>query len=256
MSGKLENKVALVTGAASGIGRATAILFAREGARVVIADIAVEGGEDTARMIKEAGGDAMFVRTNVSNSTEVEALINKSVDVYGRLDCAHNNAAVIPQSVRDIAPTADITEEFWDRSVNVNLKGVWLCMKYEITRMLQQGSGVIVNTTSGAAVKPAFGNCPYNAAKAGVLQLTRTAALEYTKFGIRVNAVQPGATRTSPVESLMAANPEWEQMASATPMGRMAAPEEVAEAALWLCSDAASFVTGCHLVVDGGFTLC
>jgi len=255
MSGQFKDKVALVTGAASGIGRATALLFAREGAKVVIADIAVEGGQGTARMIKDSGGEAIFVKTDVSKSKEVEALISKTIEVYGRLDCAHNNAASI-DSTKDLTPTADLPEENWDRTIGVDLKGIWLCMKYEIPRMLKQGEGSIVNTTSGATLKPAFGACAYNAAKAGVLQLTRTAALEYTKAGIRVNAVAPGATRTPGVERLIASNPAIEGGIAATPIGRMAMPEEVAEAVLWLCSDKASFVTGCHLVVDGGYTLC
>ncbi len=256
MTPRFKDKVALITGAGSGIGRATALLFAREGARVVVADVVVEGGEETVHQIKEAGGTALFIKCDVSKARDVEEMIKQIVDTYGRLDFAHNNAGLIPPSLQDIVPTADIAEEFWDRSIGVNLKGVWLCMKYEIPLMLRQKFGVIVNTTSGAAVKAGIGNAPYNAAKAGVLQLTRTAALEYARFGIRVNAVQPGATKTPGVERLAALNPDLEKMAMATPIGRIALPEEIAEAVVWLCSDSASFVVGCHLAVDGGFTLC
>jgi NAD(P)-dependent dehydrogenase (short-subunit alcohol dehydrogenase family) len=252
MSAQFDGKVALVTGGGSGIGRATALLFAREGAKCVIADVSVENGEKTMRMIKEAGGEAIFVKTDVSKSADVEILINKTIEIYDRLDCAHNNAAV----AEDMAFTADLIEEFWDRTINVDLKGVWLCMKYEIPQMLKQGRGAIVNTTSGASLKPALGACAYNAAKAGVLQLTRTAALEYAKAGIRINAVAPGATHTPGLERILAAIPDAEQMVKASPIGRMAMPEELAEAVVWLCSDAASYVIGSHLVVDGGHTIC
>ena len=251
----LEYKVALVTGASSGIGRATALTFARGGAKVVVVnDVNVEGGEETVRLIKEAGGDAFFVKCDVSKAVDVEKMIKRILDTYGRLDFAHNNAALIP-SRRDIASTADITEEFWDRSIGVTLKGVWLCMKYEIPLMLRQRFGVIVNTTSGAAIKVAVGTAPYNAAKAGVLQLSRTAALEYARFGIRINAVAPGATHTPGLEQILAAIPDAEQWIKASPIGRMATPEEIAEAIVWLCSDAASYIIGSHLVVDGGHTI-
>jgi NAD(P)-dependent dehydrogenase (short-subunit alcohol dehydrogenase family) len=249
---QFEGKVALVTGGGSGIGRATALLFAQEGAKCVIADIFDESGRETVRMIEDAGGEAIFIKCDVSKASEVEALINKTIEAYGRLDCAHNNAAYL----EDMALTADLKEEFWDRTISVDLKGVWLCMKYEIPWMLKQGRGAIVNMTSGAALKPVPGACAYNAAKAGVLQLTRTAALEYSKAGIRINAVAPGATRTPTVERLIADHPEVEQMIRASPIGRIAMPGELAEAVVWLCSDDASFVIGSHLVVDGGHTIC
>jgi NAD(P)-dependent dehydrogenase (short-subunit alcohol dehydrogenase family) len=228
------------------------LLFAREGAKCAIADASEESGRETVRIIKEAGGEAIFIKCDVSKAPEVEALINKTIEAYGRLDCAHNNAACL----EDMALTTDLKEEFWDRTINVDLKGVWLCMKYEIPWMLKQGRGAIVNMTSGAALKPVPGACAYNAAKAGVLQLTRTAALEYAKAGIRINAVAPGATRTPGLERILAAIPNAEQMIKASPIGRMAAPEELAEAVVWLCSDEASFVIGSHLVVDGGHTIC
>jgi NAD(P)-dependent dehydrogenase (short-subunit alcohol dehydrogenase family) len=255
MDRRFEAKVAMVTGGGSGIGRATALRFTKQGAKCVIADISVERGEETVHIIKEAGDQAFFVECDVSKAREVENLINTTVQVYGRLDFAHNNAALLG-SKEDLVSTADMTEDLWDRFININLKGVWLCMKYEVPQMVKQGSGVIVNTTSGAVSKAALGISAYAASKAGVLQLTRTAALEYARFNVRINAIQPGATRTPGVERIIAQIPEFEHMGTATPIGRMARPEEIAEAVVWLCTDAASFVIGSHVVVDGGFTIC
>jgi NAD(P)-dependent dehydrogenase (short-subunit alcohol dehydrogenase family) len=249
MTGRFEDKVALVTGGASGIGRATALAFAREGAKVVIADVLVDGGEETMRMIKGAGGQAIFVKTDVSKATEVEALIKKAVEIYGRLDYAFNNAGIEGM----MAPTADCTEENWDRTLSINLKGIWLCMKHEIPQMLKQGGGAIVNTASVAGLVGAQGLPAYCASKGGVVQLTRAAALEYAKVGIRVNAVCPGAIHTPMVERLLSVQPEMEAALTAMqPVGRMGKPEEIAEAVIWLCSDAASFVTGLPMAVDGG----
>jgi NAD(P)-dependent dehydrogenase (short-subunit alcohol dehydrogenase family) len=200
-------------------------------------------------MIKKAGGEAIFVKADVSKAAEVEAMVNKAVETYGRLDCTFNNAGV--EGV--FATTADCTEETWDRVITINLKGVWLCMKYEIAQMLKQGGGTIVNTASvaglvGGALMPA-----YVASKHGVVGLTRTAALEYAKSGIRVNAVCPGAIRTPMMERGIALRPEFEgQALAAEPIGRMGRPEEIAEAVAWLCSEAASFVTGHAMAVDGG----
>ncbi len=249
MSKQFEGKVALVTGASSGIGRASALAFAREGAKVIVADVLVEGGEETVRMIKEAGGEALFVKTDVSKASEVENLIHKAVETYGRLDCASNNAGIEGQS----APTADCSEENWDRTININLKGAWLCMKYEIPQMLKQGGGAIVNTASVAGLVGFQGLPAYSASKGGIIQLTRVAALEYAKAGIRVNAVCPGVIRTSMVERLQGGQAEAEAgFIAMEPVGRMGKPEEIAEAIVWLCSDAASFVTGHPMVVDGG----
>ncbi|VVB94687.1 L-rhamnose 1-dehydrogenase (NADP(+)) [uncultured archaeon] len=245
----LENKVVLVTGGGSGIGRACALAFAREGAKVVVADVGVRGGEETVQMIKEAGGESIFVKTDVSRTDDVEALVKKAVDTYGRLDCAINNAGI--EGI--MAQTADCTEENWDRVININLKGVWLCMKYEIPVMRNQGGGSIVNMASVAALV-GFQEMPaYCASKGGIIQLTKVAALEYAKAGIRVNAVCPGVIRTPMVERLTSGNPEAEaQYAAMEPVGRMGTPEEIAESVVWLCSDAASFVTGHPMVVDGG----
>jgi NAD(P)-dependent dehydrogenase (short-subunit alcohol dehydrogenase family) len=247
MSKKFEGKVALVTGAASGIGRASALAFAREGAKAVVADVLAEGGQETVRMIKEAGGDGLFVRTDVAKAAEVESLIQETVDTYGRLDFAHNNAGI----AGDEAPTADCTEENWDHTIAVNLKGVWLCMKYEIPQMLKLGGGAIVNTASTAGLVALEGSPAYCASKGGIIQLTRAAALDYATAGIRVNAVCPGVIRTPMVENQLSTEAEADLIAM-EPIGRMGKPEEVAEAIVWLCSDAASFVTGNAMPVDGG----
>jgi NAD(P)-dependent dehydrogenase (short-subunit alcohol dehydrogenase family) len=226
-------------------------MFARERAKVVVADVAVEGSEETVHMIKEAGGEATFVRTDVSKASEVEALVNKAVETYGQLDCAFNNAGI---QGTPLVSTVDYTEENWDRVISVNLKGVWLCMKYEIFQMLKQGGGAIVNTSSVSGLVAMRGFSAYVASKHGVVGLTKTAALEYAKQGIRINAVCPGAIRTPLTENAYAVHPELEASISRrVPMGRIGTPEEVAEAVVWLCSDAASLVTGHAMVVDGGW---
>jgi NAD(P)-dependent dehydrogenase (short-subunit alcohol dehydrogenase family) len=250
MAGRVAGKVAVVTGGSSGIGRATALIFAGEGAKVVVADVVVEGGEETVRLINAAGGEAIFVKTDVSQPAEVEAMVKKAVDAYGRLDCAFNNAGI--EGV--IQPTVDYSEAHWDRVIAINLKGVWLCMKAELQQMLKQGGGAIVNTASVAGLVGLPGFSAYVAAKHGVNGLTKTAALEYAKAGIRVNAVCPGAIRTPMLERAVRANPgSEEQFVAVEPIGRMAAPAEVGEAVVWLCSDAASFVTGLPMAVDGGW---
>ena len=245
----LDGKVALVTGGAMGIGRTTAQVFAREGARVVVADIVSGGSEETVRRIKEAGGDALFVKCDVTRAVEVESAVKGTVDTYGRLDCAFNNAGIaIPGT------TVECSEEDWDRVLSVNLKGVWLCMKYEISQMLIQGSGVIVNTSSAGGLIGTPGIAAYTASKHGVVGLTRTAALEQVTTGIRVNAVCPGSVPT-PMLDPVVNHPEMKAMLeSKHPMGRFATTEEIAEAVIWLCSDRASYVTGVAFPVDGGVT--
>lgn len=247
---KFNNKVVLVTGGGSGIGRACAMAFSREGAKVVVADIGIGEGEETVRMIEEKGGESIFISTDVSKAQEVELLIDKTVKTYGRLDCAFNNAGI--EGI--FAPTADCTEENWDRVMNVNLKGVFLCMKYEIPVMLKQGGGSIVNTSSVGGIVGFLNASAYCASKGGIIQLTKTAALEYAKAGIRINAVCPGIIKTPMVDRTTGGSQEGEAAFIALePIGRMGTPEEVAEAVIWLCSDAASFVTGNPMVVDGGF---
>ena len=249
MPGRLDNKIALVTGAGSGIGRATALVFAREGARVVVSDIVVEGGQETVQQIEAAGGEAIFVKADVSKAADVEALITQTVETYGRLDCAFNNAGI----EGGVKPTIDCTEEEFDRTIAVNLTGVWLCMKYEIQQMLSQGGGTIVNTASAAGLVGFPGLPDYVASKHGVVGLTKTAALEYAKSGIRVNAVCPGVIQTPMVERGAQLSPGFDELAvSMEPVGRFGQPAEVGEAVVWLCSDAASFVTGIPMQVDGG----
>ncbi len=245
----LNDKVALVTGGAMGIGKTTAQIFAREGARIVVVDIEAGGGEETVRLIKEAGGDAIFVKCDVTKAMEVKAAIKKTVDTYGRLDCAFNNAGIgIPGT------TVECSEEDWDRVLGVNLKGVWLCMKYELSQMLIQGGGVIVNTSSAGGLIGTPGIAAYTASKHGVVGLTRTAALEHVTAGIRVNAVCPGSVPT-PMLDPVVNHPEMKAMLeSKHPMGRFGTTEEIAEAVVWLCSDRASYVTGVAFPVDGGVT--
>ena len=237
----------MVTGGGSGIGRATALAFAREGAKVAIADVNVAGSEETVHLIRERGGEALFVRTDVTEAVEVEALINDVGKTYGRLDCAFNNAGTVGKP----SSTAQCTEEDWDWVISVNLKGVFLCLKFEIAYMLQQGHGAIVNAASVAGLVGVKNNVAYVASKHGVVGLTKASALECAQAGIRVNAVCPGFIRT-PILNLDGASEGESRYVSIEPMGRLGRPEEVAEAVVWLCSDAASFVTGHTMSVDGG----
>jgi NAD(P)-dependent dehydrogenase (short-subunit alcohol dehydrogenase family) len=246
----LTGKVAIITGGSSGIGRATAIAFAREGAKVAIASRREEEGEETVRLVKEAGSDGFFVKTDVAKAADVSAMVEKTVQQYGSLDYAFNNAGI------EEAPTSLVeqTEETFDRIVNINIKGVWLSMKYQIPQMLKNGGGVIVNTSSVGGLIGVPGVPIYVASKHAVLGLTKSAALEYAKQGIRINAVSPGAIETEMFDRF-ADDPQMRgQMAAAHPVGRVGKAEEIASAVLWLCSDGASFVTGQTLTVDGGFT--
>jgi len=247
----LTGKVAFVTGAANGIGRAAALAFAREGASVAVADVSEQGNRDTARMIEQAGGRALAVRCDVSRAEDVKAALDKAVDAFGRLDYAFNNAGV----EQPITATADLTEEEWDRIVGINLRGVFLCMKHEIPLMLRQGGGAIVNTSSGAGVKGFAGQAAYCAAKYGIVGLSKAAALDYAKSNIRINAVCPGIIETPMMDRFSGGTPEGrERVIAQEPIGRMGKPEEIAAAVIWLCSDAAAFVVGHAMVVDGGQT--
>lgn len=243
-----ENKVAIVTGGSFGIGKAAAIAFAKRGAKVVIADW-VEDNE-TINIIQSSGGDAIFVKCDVSDDASVKAMVEKTITQYGRLDYAFNNAGVEGFS----APIHQCTNENWERTIGVNLKGVWLCMKYEIPLMLQQGKGAIVNNASIAGLV-GFPNIPaYVASKHGIIGLTKNAALEYAKLGIRANAVCPGVIKTPMIDRFTGKNKEVEkQFETMEPVGRLGEPEEVAEAVVWLCSEASSFITGDAIPVDGGW---
>ncbi len=252
MAGRVEGKVALVTGGGSGIGRATALVFAREGAKLVVADMNADGGQQTVHGITEQGGEAVFVRADMTVATEVEALVSRAVVIYGRLDCACNNAGV---TQRAYPPTDEYPLDDWHRVLAVNLTGVWLCLKYELAQMRTQGSGAIVNTASIAGLVGIAGRSAYVASKHGVVGITKTAALEYGSQGIRVNAVCPGYVRTPMVDYVLRhEGPELEaQMLAREPIGRLGRPEEIAETVVWLCSDAASFITGHAMAADGGF---
>ena len=246
---ELDGKVAIVTGAGSGIGQATALAMGREGARVVAADVTEAGGRETVRLIVEAGGAATFVRADVARPEECAALAGRAEEVYGRLDLACNNAGVGGNS----APTADYAIDDWQRVIGINLSGVFYCMKYQIPRMVAAGGGAIVNIASILG-QVAFANAPaYVAAKHGVVGLTKNAALEYAPAKVRVNAIGPGFIRT-PLLAGLQADPAVEQALIALhPLGRLGEPEEVAELVVWLCSARASFVTGAYYAVDGGY---
>jgi len=250
MAGQLQGKIALVTGGGSGIGRATSLRLAREGAKIMIADYVPDSAERTVKMIKDAGGEASCLAADVSVTKQVEAMIAKTVETYGRIDCAFNNAGIEGK----MGSTVDCSEENFDRTIAINLKAVWLCMKYEIPQMLKQGGGSIVNTASIAGLVGFEGLPAYNASKHGVIGLTRTAALEYATKNIRVNCVCPGVIRTPMVERLLDSGGMNEtEMQDGEPVGRFGKPEEIGEGVLWLLSDASSFVTGHPLVIDGAW---
>ncbi len=234
-----EGRVALVTGSGAGIGRA----------KVVVVDFVPEAGEETVRMISEAGGESMFIKCDVASEKEVESMINTAVEAYGRLDCAANNAGISGEVQR----TIECTDENWEKVNGINLKGVWLCMKYEIPQMLKQNSGAIVNTSSMCGLV-GTGTPAYVSSKHGVIGLTKSTAIEVAGKGIRVNAVCPGVVRTALVDTALKTAPDaMSQLAASTPMGRFGEPEELANAIVWLCSDEASYVTGVYLPVDGGY---
>jgi NAD(P)-dependent dehydrogenase (short-subunit alcohol dehydrogenase family) len=251
MENIFENKVAIVTGGSFGIGRAAAIAFAKRGAKVAVADWVEDEENETIKSIKNIGADALFIKCDVSNSNDVSNMITKTISHFGRLDFAFNNAGIEGLT----ANTHECTEANWDKTIGINLKGLWLCMKNEIPEMLKNNKGVIINCASVAGLIGFAGLPAYVATKHGVVGLTQTAALEYAKQGIRVNAVCPGVIHTAMIDRITGKDKEVEKkFIGMEPMGRMGNPEEVAEAVVWLCSDAASFVTGIAMPVDGGFT--
>jgi NAD(P)-dependent dehydrogenase (short-subunit alcohol dehydrogenase family) len=248
----LKEKTAFVTGAANGIGRAAALAFAQAGASVAIADVSEEGNQETARKIEEAGGHALALRCDVTRPDDVRRSLDAIIETFGRLDFAFNNAGIEYK----IQPLADITEPEWERIIDVDLRGVFLCMKYEIPVILKQGGGAIVNTSSGAGVRGFRGGAAYVAAKHGVVGITRAAALDYAESNIRINAVCPGIIDTPMMQRFSGGTPEGRQAVIAQePVGRMGIPEEIAAAVVWLCSDEARFVVGHAMVVDGGQTV-
>jgi NAD(P)-dependent dehydrogenase (short-subunit alcohol dehydrogenase family) len=250
MTDALKGKVAIVTGGASGIGRAAAIAFARDGASVIVVDISLDG-EQTAAMIRQAKGEATFVSCDVSSADDVRGMVDATLKTYGRIDCAFNNAAI----QGSVASIVDCTEENFDRVVRINLKGIWNCLKYQIPPMLAQGKGAIVNTSSVAGVVGHRGLPAYTAAKHGVIGLTKVAALENAALGVRINAICPGGIETPMLDrTARVIGPDFlTATLAAQPIGRLGKPQEVAEAAVWLCSDLSSFVTGHTMMVDGGW---
>jgi NAD(P)-dependent dehydrogenase (short-subunit alcohol dehydrogenase family) len=248
--GKLDGKVALVTGGGMGIGRAITTLFVKEGAKVMVADYAPEGGEETVGMAKKAGGDASFVKADVSKAADVENMVKATVDKYGKLDILINNAGVM----QVMTPTHETPDETWDRVININLKGVFLGIKYAIPEMLKGGGGVVVNAASVAGLVGMAGAPAYCASKGGVVQLTKVAALDYATQNIRVNCICPGVIWTPMVEAITGDNEQAiAQFTAMEPVGRMGKPEEVAQLYLFLASDDSSFITGAAVPVDGAF---
>jgi NAD(P)-dependent dehydrogenase (short-subunit alcohol dehydrogenase family) len=252
MAGTLQGKAVLITGAGSGIGRAAALACGREGARVAVADVDRKGGEETVRLVKSGGAESFFLHADVTQSAAVAEMVAGVVRTYGRLDCAVNNAGIAGAA---FTPATEYSEEVWDRVLAINLKGVWLCMKHEIPQMLKGGGGSIVNTASIAGLIGSRIGVAYTASKHGVVGITRSVAIEYAAQGIRVNAVCPSWIETALTEPYTRANPQLnEMMAARLPVARLCTADDVANAIVWLCSDASSFVTGHALPVDGGWT--
>jgi NAD(P)-dependent dehydrogenase (short-subunit alcohol dehydrogenase family) len=250
MTMELEGKVGLVTGGTSGIGRETAVRFAKAGAKVVVAGRRETQGKETIELVRAAGGDGLFVKSDVSKASDVELLIHKAVERFGRLDVAFNNAGIEGVWI----PITRQSEEDWDRTIDINLKGVWLCLKYEIRQMLKQGGGgAIVNMASITGLVGSAGAAAYSASKHGVMGLTKAAALENARNRIRINSVCPAAIETPMAERIFGAPEVHKFVLSCHPVGRFGSPAEVAEAVVWMCSDRASFMTGQSLVLDGGF---
>jgi NAD(P)-dependent dehydrogenase (short-subunit alcohol dehydrogenase family) len=246
---RITGKVAFITGAASDIGRATAVAFAAEGARVAILDRTVDALRETEAAVKVAGGEVLAIACDVSKPKEVEAAVAQAVESFGRIDCAFNNAGVENKA----APLHEINLEEWDRILNINLRGTFVCMKHEIAQMMRQGGGVVVNTSSGAGIRGVAGGASYAASKHGMIGMTTSAALDYAKQNIRVNCVLPGNIATPMMDRFTGG--DIQKAIDLEPVGRLGKPEEIAEAVLWMCSDLGGFVTGASIAVDGGWSL-
>ena len=248
---RMENKVALVVGGSTGIGRATAVAFAKAGAKVVVASRGEKRGQETVELVKQAGTEGLFIQTDVSDKSSVKNLIEQTINKYGRIDAAFNNAGIEGKT----APLIETDEDDFDSIINVNLKGVYLCLKYQIAAMLETGGGAIVNTASIGGVIGFPNTAIYCASKHGVIGLTKTAALELAKSNIRVNAIAPGAVQTDLLNRMSGGEEAAEAIAQAIPNGRISSPDEISGAVIWLCSDEATYVNGHTLVIDGGFTI-
>ena len=246
---RFEGKTAFITGAASGIGRATAVAFAVEGARLVVTDRVEAALQETAEYVKEAGGEVLAIACDVSKPEEIEAAVAQAVNTFGRIDCAFNNAGVENKAT----PLHEIELEEWDRILSINLRGTFVCMKHEIAQMVRQGNGVVVNTSSGAGIRGVAGGASYAASKHAMIGMTKSAALDYAKSNIRVNAVLPGNIETPMMDRF--ASGDIQKAIDLEPVGRLGKPEEIAEAVLWMCSELGGFVTGASIVVDGGWSL-
>jgi NAD(P)-dependent dehydrogenase (short-subunit alcohol dehydrogenase family) len=248
-SKRFEGKTAFITGAGSGIGRATAVAFAAEGARVVVTDRTEAALKDTAEHVKAVCAEVLAIACDVSKPEEVEAAVTQAVQVFGRIDCALNNAGVENKAT----PLHEIELQEWDRILNINLRGTFICIKHEIAQMVRQGGGVVVNTSSGAGIRGVRGGAAYAASKHAIIGLTKSAALDYAKQNIRVNAVLPGNIATPMMDRFTGG--DIQKAIDLEPVGRLGKPEEIAEAVLWMCSDLGGFVTGASIVVDGGWSL-
>jgi NAD(P)-dependent dehydrogenase (short-subunit alcohol dehydrogenase family) len=249
MTQQLEGKVAVVTGGGSGIGRACVLDLAKAGARVVVADIDAAGGAETVERVMQAQGKAIFVQTDVTQADQVKALVEQTVKTFGSIDCAVNNAGIEGRAASMVA----CTEDNWDRVIDINLKGIWLCMKYQIPRMREQGGGSIVNMASVNGLKTGLMKfAAYTASKHGVIGLTKAAAVEYARSGIRINALCPGYVQTPMLETDSERFANLSSLVNLVPIGRLGTPEEISAGVVWLCSDVTSFMTGQTLVIDGG----
>ncbi|MEM3754212.1 MAG: glucose 1-dehydrogenase [Candidatus Bathyarchaeia archaeon] len=250
MSSKLSDKVAIVTGGGSGIGRATSILFAKEGAKVVIADISKEKSEETIKYIKNQGGESIFIKTDVSKALDVEKMVKETIKSYGKLNVLVNNAGI-----HDFGNVLSMNEDKWDQLMNINLKGVFLCSKYSIPEMIKSGGGSIVNVSSMGGLGAFFNECAYCTSKAAVIALTKCMAIDFAPYKIRVNCVCPGNTETMMVSGIFTTSKEYEYALQRTPLGRFAKPEEIAKSILYLASEDSSYITGATLVIDGGASI-